>query len=54
MDGKDLTKVIENFHNKYSEEFIKYTILCAARGLKALHDKNVLHRDIKSDNIFCS
>ena len=33
MNGKELTKVIESFHEQYSEEFIKYTIWCAAKGL---------------------
>lgn len=25
-----------------------------ARGIKSLHDKNILHRDLKSANIFIS
>ena len=51
MNGKELTKVIESFHEQYSEEFIKYTIWCAAKGLQAMHVRNIMHRDIKSDNI---
>ena len=54
MNGKELTKVIESFYEQYSEEFIKYTIWCAAKGLQAMHVRNIMHRDIKSDNIFCT
>lgn len=53
MDGRELTNVISACHTTYSEEFIKYSIWSAAKGLFAMHDKNILHRDIKSDNILC-
>ena len=54
MDGYDITSIITNYHEHYSENFIKYSIYMAAKGVHAMHDKNVLHRDIKSDNILCN
>ena len=53
MDGKDLSRIITDYHEHYSEEFIKYSIWCAAKGLDAMHDFGILHRDIKSDNFVC-
>ena len=40
-------------YKHYSEDFARYTIYNVARGILAMHKKNVLHRDIKSDNILC-
>ena len=54
MDGKELTKIFEEYHEHYSEDFMKYTIWQAAKGLADMHMKGILHRDIKSDNIFCN
>lgn len=54
MDGSELTKIINDYHKRYSKEFKKYTLYCAAKGLASMHKKQVIHRDIKSDNIFCS
>lgn len=52
MDNGALTDIIED-RSPYSEEFCKYTLYKAAKGLASMHEKNVLHRDIKSDNILC-
>ena len=53
MEGGSLNKFIENYYEDYSEETIKYMVYMSAMGIKCLHDRNVLHRDIKSDNILC-
>ena len=54
MDGKELTTIFEDFHEDYSEEFIKHTVWQAAKGLADMHARGIMHRDIKSDNIFCN
>ena len=53
MEGGRLTDIIQDYYEHYSEEFIKYTLYNAARGLADMHAMDVLHRDIKSDNILC-
>ena len=54
MDGGALTPLLEQFAGNYSENFIKYVCHQTLIGLKFLHDRHILHRDIKSDNILCS
>ena len=49
-----MTDICIEFNENYSEDFCRYTLYKVAKGLKAMHDMNVLHRDIKSDNILYS
>ena len=50
----DLTNFIEQYHEFYSENVIKYVLWQVLKGLSFLHKKNIIHRDIKSDNILIS
>ena len=47
----DLTSVIKQNHETYSENVVKYILKRIIMGLAHLHSLNVIHRDIKSDNI---
>ena len=53
MEDGALTNIILKQNKIYSEEFCRYTLYKTAMGLLKMHSKNVLHRDIKSDNILC-
>ena len=37
-----------------SEEFLQFTCYCIAHGLNDMHKKEVLHRDVKPENVLCS
>ena len=54
MDGGALTPMLEEMNGTHSEAFCKYICLRVLQGLKYLHDRHILHRDIKSDNILVS
>ena len=51
MEGGKLTDMLEKLHGNYSEEFCKYTLYWTLKGLIHLHRLNIIHRDIKSDEI---
>ena len=53
MEGGDLSVPIQESQSIYTEAFCKYSLYTVARGLQDMHRNNVLHRDIKSDNILC-
>ena len=53
MDGGSLELIIKQEKHNLSMEFCAYTLKMVALGLREMHLKNVLHRDIKSMNILC-
>jgi NIMA (never in mitosis gene a)-related kinase 1/4/5 len=53
----DLYKQIETHkkqHTEFTERDIWDCLVQMTRGLKALHERNILHRDLKSANVFLS
>ena len=51
MDQGSMDKICTKGNESYSEDFCRYSLYKVAKGLLAMHNKNVLHRDIRSDNI---
>ena len=54
MDGGMISRVIKRRFGLLGEDFCKWSLYQVALGLKAMHDENILHRDIKADNVLCS
>ena len=46
-----MTMFVWNFNKNYSENICKYVLKRSLLGLEFLHERNIIHRDIKSDNI---
>ena len=54
-DGGDLLKLIGNHSKKktnFTEKELWWYFIQITRGLKALHDLKICHRDIKCANLF--
>lgn len=52
MDSGCLTSMLENkFYLNFTEGAIQYVMLESLKALYYLHVKNIIHRDIKSDNL---
>ncbi|CCE66285.1 hypothetical protein TPHA_0P01270 [Tetrapisispora phaffii CBS 4417] len=57
MEGGSLTDIIENspadesINSPLTESQIAYIVRETCQGLKFLHDRHIIHRDIKSDNV---
>ena len=49
-----LDSVIKAQNMHYCEEFCRYTIYKVALGLQMMHSKDLIHRDVRSGNVFCN
>jgi serine/threonine-protein kinase CLA4 len=51
MDGGSLTPIVKERRGNISEGVCSFILYQIIKGLASLHKRNIVHRDIKSDNI---
>ena len=51
MDGGNLAPMIDDLHGDYSEAFCKFSIYSVLKAVADLHRKNIVHCDIRSENV---
>ncbi len=52
LDGSDLRKYARNHGGRMEPNFAKQIFVTVASALMAIHDMNILHRDLSPENIF--
>eukprot|EP00435_Cladocopium_sp_Y103_P057681 s286_g20.t1 len=54
IDGGELAGYIKDGQNSLPEDVVKSVTKQTAAGLKFIHDKDVVHRDLKAENVLAS
>ena len=54
VQGGDLGNYIHNIEGALSEDLVRNLALQVALGIQGLHQRNIMHRDIKPDNLLVS